>query len=623
MKKLLSYYSLIAVLVLFSSLPMNVTAENGDSTPPVLESMEISPQVVKVGEKLTVKAKITDDSSGVKSADIRFYFIVGNVSRGITLFLKYNPDEQLWIGEYVVTDKDLNGTWRLDSYQLEDNAGNRDYKYRGEIANLINYFFILENPTPVDTTPPIIEDIIISPKKVEVGQEVTFSIKAKDESGIERIQSDFENFQPDTKRFSKNIEYTFNETTGYWTGSYTILPSDRTGTWYYKPIIADSLQNIAITETIQYSFEVVNPSGGDVSPPQMEWLTVSPREVTVNEKVVVRAKVTDDKVGVDGVHLSLFPPSKNSERMIHLYDRDKDGIWEGEYKISSQDELGNWNAGAIVAYDKANNAKQFFPSNFLNKEELNITILDDRKPPAPAKVNMVTDHSKHVTGTAEPLSKILVKVGGEEYTTVTSKEGIFQLPIPLQPAGMIIQVFATDAAGNQSQPSLVKVLDRTVPFDPEIDEVSDSSKTVKGIGEPLAKVTVFNGKKSYEGHVEKNGEFSVNIPVQKAGSTLSVWLTDDAGNVSKKITFKIVDKTPPAPPVVYLVKSTSTTITGKTEPLARVSVSFGKIVIGTATSNKEGRFSIKIKKQKKNRTLTVIATDQAKNVSQPRSVRVK
>jgi hypothetical protein len=46
-------------------------------------------------------------------------------------------------------------------------------------------------------------------------------------------------------------------------------------------------------------------------------------------------------------------------------------------------------------------------------------------------------------------------------------------------------------------------------------------------------------------------------------------------------------------------------------------------VIGTATSNKEGRFSIKIKKQKKNRTLTVIATDQAKNVSQPRSVRVK
>jgi hypothetical protein len=623
MKKLLSYYSLIAVLVLFSSLPMNVTAENGDSTPPVLESMEISPQVVKVGEKLTVKAKITDDSSGVKSADIRFYFIVGNVSRGITLFLKYNPDEQLWIGEYVVTDKDLNGTWRLDSYQLEDNAGNRDYKYRGEIANLINYFFILENPTPVDTTPPIIEDIIISPKKVEVGQEVTFSIKAKDESGIERIQSDFENFQPDNKRFSKNIDYTFNEKTGYWTGSYTILPSDRTGTWYYKPIIADSVQNIAFVETIQYSFEVVNPSGGDVSPPQMEWLTVSPREVTVNEKVVVRAKVTDDKVGVDGVHLSLFPPSKNSERMIHLYDWDKDGIWEGEYQISSLDELGKWSADAIIAYDKANNAKQYFPSNFLNKEELKITIVEDHKSPAPPKVNLVTDHSKHLTGTAEPLSKILVKVDGEEYTTITNKEGIFQLSIPIQPADMTIEVFASDAAGNQSEPSLVKVLDRTVPFDPEVDEVTDSSKAVTGIGEPHVKVTISNGKKSYEGHVETNGEFSVNIPVQKAGTKLSVWLTDDAGNVSKKTTLKVVDKTPPVPPVVYPVKSTSITVTGKTEPFSKVSVTFGTKVIGTSISNKEGLFSVKIKKQQKNRTLHVIVTDQAKNVSKPLIVKVK
>jgi hypothetical protein len=623
MKKLLKYYLLIAVLVLFSSLPMNVAAASGDSTPPVLESMEISPQVIKVGEKLTLKAKITDDFSGVKAADIRFYFDLGHGNRMNTLFLKYNADEQLWIGEYVVTNKDLNGTWRLDSYQLEDNAGNRVYKYRGEITNHLNYFYVIENPTPVDTTPPVIEDIVISPKKVEVGQEVTISVKAKDQSGIERIQSDFEIFQPEKKRLYKDIQYTFNETTGYWTGSYKILPSDRSGTWYYKPIISDPVHNTTFVETNQYSFEVVNPIGGDESPPQIEWLTVSPRKVTVNEKVMLKAKVTDDKVEVGGVHLSLFPPSKNSERMIHLYDRDKDGIWEGEYQISSLDELGKWNVDAIIAYDMANNAKQFFLKDFPNKEELDITIVEDHKSPAPPKVNLVTDHSKHLTGTAEPLSKILVKMDGEEYTTITNKEGIFQLPIPLLPVDMIIQVFATDAAGNQSEASLVKVIDRTVPFDPELNEVTDSSIAVTGIGEPQAKVTISNGKKSYEGKVDTNGEFSVKIPVQKAGTKLSVWLTDAAGNVSKKITLKVVDKTPPTPPVVHPVKSTSTTVTGKTEPLAKVSVSFGNKVIGTATSNNEGRFSVKINKQMKNRTLNVIATDQAKNVSKPQSVKVK
>jgi hypothetical protein len=623
MKKLLRSYVLIAVLVLFGSLPMNVSSANGDSTPPILESMEISPQVVKVGDKLTLKAKITDDSSGVKAADIRFYYDLGNVNKGNTLFLKYSEDEQLWIGEYVVTDKDISGTWRLDSYQLQDNAGNRVYKYRDQIPNLLNYFYNVENPTPVDTTPPVFEDIVISPKKVEVGQEVSFSIKANDPSGIKWFQSDFESYQPERKRFSKNIQYTFNATTGYWTGTYKILASDRTGTWYFKPIITDSADNTAFVETNQYSFEVVNPNGGDVSPPHMEWLTVSPREVTVNDKVVVRAKVTDDKAGVDGVHVSLFPPSKNSERMIHLYDRDKDGIWEGDYQISTLDELGKWSVDAIVAYDLANNAKQFFPKDFPNQGELNITIIEDHKAPAPPKVNIVTDHSKHLTGTAEPLSQILVKVDEEEFRTMTNRDGIFQLPIPLQPAEMTIQVFATDAAGNQSEATVVKVLDRTAPLEPGINEVTDSSKAVTGVGEPQAKVTISNGKKNYEGNVASNGEFNVTILIQKAGTKLSVWLSDGAGNVSKKVTIKVLDKTPPAPPVVYPVKSTSTTITGKTEPFAKVTISFENKVIGTATANSEGRFNIKINKQKKNRTLKITTTDHAKNVSKPQIVKVK
>jgi hypothetical protein len=623
MKKLMKYYLLIAVLVLFSSLPTNISLASGDSTPPVLESMEVFPQVLKVGEKLTIKAKITDDFSGVKAAFIAFYFNLETFTKVNTLSLKFNTDEQLWIGEYVVTDKDFNGTWKFSSYQLEDHAGNRVDKHREQMTDHLNYFYVVENPTPVDTTPPVIEDIMISPKKVEVGQEVTFSIKAKDQSGVKWFQSEFDVFQPDKIRFSKDIKYTYNETTGYWTGSYKVLPTDRNGTWYYKPVIVDSVNNATIVDTLLYSFEVSNPSGGDVSAPHIDWLTVSPREATVNDKVLIKAKVTDDKSGVIAVHVYLFSPSKNSERFLQLYDRDKDGIWEGNYKISSNDELGKWDVRSIITRDFADNSKQFFPKDFPNKEELNFTNIEDRKPPSPPKVNVVTDHSRHLTGTAEPLAQILVKVDGEQYTTKTNRDGIFQLSIPLLPAEITVQVFATDAAGNQSEAAIVKVLDRTVPLDPAVNEVTDSSKSVSGIGEPQTKVTISNGKKSYEGKVASNGEFHVKIPIQKAGTKLSVWLTDAAGNSSKKVPLKVVDKTPPAPPIVYPVKSTSTAVIGKTEPFAKVTISFGNKVIGTATANSEGRFNIKINKQTKHRTLNITATDQAKNVSKPQRITVK
>jgi hypothetical protein len=104
MKKILRHHSLIMLLVLLSIFP-NVSMAEGGSAPPILESIEITPNVVEVGEKLTVWAKITDDLSGVKKAHINFNIQLGHVTKENTISLQYNEEKQLWVEKYLILTK--------------------------------------------------------------------------------------------------------------------------------------------------------------------------------------------------------------------------------------------------------------------------------------------------------------------------------------------------------------------------------------------------------------------------------------------------------------------------------------------------------------------------------------
>jgi hypothetical protein len=629
MKKSIILRFILSLFLLFTIFLSGFSKVQGDSLPPILESLEITPQVVGVGEKVYVSAKITDDVSGVKQAQVSFTNNIGSVTKFNTIFLEFDKEKHLWVGEYIITQNDLRGSWQIEAYQIEDHVGNRTYKHKNQIPNYQQYYYIVDNPKEVDVTPPLIEDIKVTPRIVKVGQEFAISIKLIESSDIRFFQMNFEMNEPLKKEFHKDIKFIYDEKTGYWVGKYKILPTDFTGFWKLKYVtISDIHMNLLTVEPMEWAnkedfiIQVINPDGKEFAP-KVNLVEITPREATVNEKVVIKVKVDDNNSVVNSMYVQIAPPNGNSERLINLYDSNQDGVWEGTYRITKFDEKGKWNLKSITAHDTSFNFKQYFSGEFVNHEELNFMIINDIKPPASPAYNQVNDRSQYVTGITEPDALVTITIGNTKFEGVADTYGNFNIPIPQQLANTLVSIIATDEAGNISKPTILNVLDKTPPAAPKVNIVSDVSKDISGKSEVNSKITLTIGSKIYRAVANEQGDFKVAIPPQKANTQITVTATDDAGNISEKVSVSVLDKTPPAPPKVNSVKSNATVITGKAEPFATITIKFSSIVIGTATAEKNGLFKVKIKKQKKNRILTITAKDKANNVSKITTVKVQ
>jgi hypothetical protein len=240
-------------------------------------------------------------------------------------------------------------------------------------------------------------------------------------------------------------------------------------------------------------------------------------------------------------------------------------------------------------------------------------MLDIMAPPAPI-VNAIGDNDTSISGKAEINSTVTIKNG----STVLGKskansKGNFTLTVKKIKAGTKITARATDAAGKVSKTTTVTVKDKTAPSKPKVNAVDDNDKSISGKAEANSTVTVKNGKTTLGSpKVDKSGNFKLAIKSVKAGTKLTFTAKDAAGNVSKITTVTVADKTAPSL-TVKDIYSTTKTATGKTEAGAKLTIKVGKTTIGSGTADSKGNFKIAIKRQKKNTTITVSASDKAKN----------
>jgi uncharacterized repeat protein (TIGR01451 family) len=283
---------------------------------------------------------------------------------------------------------------------------------------------------------------------------------------------------------------------------------------------------------------------------------------------------------------------------------------DGKYKVTIPLQKAG-NKLSVIAEDAAKNVS-------LAKV---ITVLDKTAPSAPA-VNTVTDKAKEVTGKAEAGSTVTVIIGSKKYYKQADAKGTYKVIIPLQKAGTKLSVTATDAVKNTSSAKAVTVLDKTAPKTPVVSTVSDNAKYVTGSAETGSTVTVWIGKKKYFGKSVR-GKFKVTIPKQKAGIKLKVTSTDVAKNVSGAKYVTVLDKTAPKAPKVSKITSKTQKVTGTAEAYSVITFKVGSKVIGSGKANKKGKFSVKIKAQKKKVTISITSKDKAKNTSKATKVKVK
>jgi len=256
--------------------------------------------------------------------------------------------------------------------------------------------------------------------------------------------------------------------------------------------------------------------------------------------------------------------------------------------------------------------------------ENNVTVVDKTAPSAP-KVNSISDKDTNISGTTEVNATVTVKSGSKILgTTTTDKSGKFKIKIAKQKAGTTLSVYAEDKAKNRSKAVSVKVIDKTAPSKPTVSTFADNQTTINGKAEPASIVTIKSGSKTLgTATTNSKGVFQVKIKSkQKAGTTLTVYAKDKAGNQSGGKSFKVIDKTAPGVPTVNKVTTKSTTVTGKAEKSSTIYLYNGKKKIGKVTVDSKGNYKIKISKQKKGTTLKVYAQDKAGNKSKEKTIKV-
>ncbi|WP_374988846.1 Ig-like domain-containing protein [Priestia megaterium] len=343
-----------------------------------------------------------------------------------------------------------------------------------------------------------------------------------------------------------------------------------------------------------------------------------------NESQEVKVSIQEDKTAPDA-------PKVN---MVNDQDTMVTGLAESDSIVSVKTESKTYNGNTqtggtfVISIEpqKAGNLLEVTAKdNAGNESKPTVVTVQDKTAPVSPKVDTVSDQSSTVTGTTEANANISVKVGTKVIGSGNADEnGKYNVKISKQKAGTPIAVSAKDNEGNESKPTVVTVQDKTAPASPKVGTISDQSITVTGTTEANASVSVKVGTKTIgSGKANSKGSFSIKISKQKAGTNVSVSAKDNAGNESKSTVVTVQDKTAPASPKVNTVSDQSKTVTGTAEANASVSVKVGTKVIGSGKVDKNGKYSVKISKQKAGVKVAVSAKDNAENESKPTVVTVQ
>ena len=179
-------------------------------------------------------------------------------------------------------------------------------------------------------------------------------------------------------------------------------------------------------------------------------------------------------------------------------------------------------------------------------------------------------------------------------------------------------------------PVKVTVKDPSTPAKPVVaTDLTDKAGTktpVEVSAEPGSKVELFDkdGNKIGEATADENGKATITPTVAIPAGNVTAKATDPAGNTSDASDPMVAttDTTAPAKPVANTVKAGDTAITGTAEAGSTVEVTLPDSSKVSAKADQDGNFSVPVSGLKEGDTVSVTATDDAGNTSNPTSVTV-
>ncbi|WP_455925082.1 BapA/Bap/LapF family large adhesin [Pseudomonas putida] len=251
----------------------------------------------------------------------------------------------------------------------------------------------------------------------------------------------------------------------------------------------------------------------------------------------------------------------------------------------------------------------------------------DTTPPAdPSQLTLTPDGSQ-LSGLGEAGTTITVRDSANTVlgTTTVASNGSFVVTLSTPAAsGSTLTVTGSDAAGNTSGDVTVSGPDGTQVATPADLALSSDGTVLTGTGTAGTTVTVTDNTGAAVGSavVDSTGHFRVLFSTAKVNAqTLHVTATDGSGHTSVPVTVVAGDTTAPDAPTDLAVAANGSTLSGKGEVGATVSVADASgAVVGSAVVASNGTFVVVFTTAQANgQALTVTQSDAAANVSQPAS----
>ncbi|MBB6366353.1 hypothetical protein FHR56_001466 [Xanthomonas sacchari] len=255
------------------------------------------------------------------------------------------------------------------------------------------------------------------------------------------------------------------------------------------------------------------------------------------------------------------------------------------------------------------------------------------QPSAPAVATnlQISPDGTQISGNAPPGHSVGVDADGDgqvDTVVVVGTDGSFTVTLPAPVVGgQMVAVVVTSPDGASSPPAMVQAPDVTPPAAAANLQVAADGSSLTGTAEAGATVGVDtngDGVPDVTAVVGSDGSFSVPLqPPLTNGETVTVVVTDTAGNTGPGASVNAPDTTPPAAAGNLQVSADGGTLTGTAEAGATVGVDANGDGVPdfTVVVGGDGSFSLPLQPPLTDgQTLTVVVTDPAGNNSPPTSV---
>lgn len=386
---IIACFILLTQSIAYAEVDVGIDDQQPDVLAPIVESISVSSNELSPTLPVKVIAEISDELSGFSEGSITY---TKPNNQTVTKPFILNTTTNKYEATITVPSIDISGEWKVTNIFLTDKKDNRVYlnhlttQSNGEKIDFstlhLNVTGVTSPLEPTDKEAPVLQSIKVNSQQAAVNDKIELTAEITDnESGVSTVIAYYKT--PNGK--SKSI-YLFKNTPGQFVGSYTIGKYEESGEWTLSSVyINDKVGNSKTftsyldTDNNQVSFEncsvTVSGTTIDSEAPVLRDISVTSQVVKANEKIEVRAEVTDNESGVATVRVNYKKPSGNTD-YIYLY-KNTSGQFVGSVTVGQYEERGNRTFTSVYLNDIVGNSQtvtSYLDTNNIIKDFSHCTV---------------------------------------------------------------------------------------------------------------------------------------------------------------------------------------------------------------------------------------------------------